>query len=124
MNLELQPVVLKVFFDLFAIDIIHVQVCHCEDSSPGFVAFGQLAVLQVEDPVKESEVVRDFFIAIHVETILGFDDRSYKIRHVDFDNVVIFCSGIFRDNVERSIAPSVAGEEGTGNARTYGTRLR
>ncbi len=83
-DLELETVVLEILFDLLAVDIIDVQVCHCKHSSPALITFGQLTVLRVEDPIEEGEVVRDSLVAIHVEAILGFGDRSYKIRHFEY----------------------------------------
>ena len=75
-DLELKAIMLEIFFNLLAIDIVDVQVGYGEDSSPAFIAFGELTVLRVEDSIQEGKVVRNPFIAIDMETILGFNDRS------------------------------------------------
>lgn len=82
-HFELEPVVLKVLFDLLSVHIVDVQVGDGQDSAPMFVALGELRVLRVEDAIEEGEVVRDLLIPIHVETILGFQDRSSEVRHVE-----------------------------------------
>lgn len=83
MDLEFKAIMLEVFLDLFTVDVIDVQVCHCESAAPASVAFGQLTVLWIEDSIKEGKVVRDLFVPVYVKAILSFDDRSYEIRHVE-----------------------------------------
>ena len=86
MDLELEAIVLEILFNLLAIDIVDVQVGYGEDSSPAFIAFGELTVLRVEDSIQESKVIRNPFITIDMETILGLNDRSDQIRHVGIRN--------------------------------------
>jgi hypothetical protein len=80
---ELEPVVLKVLLDLLSVHIVDVQVCDGQDSAPMFVALCQLWVLWVEDPIEEGEVVGDLLISVHMEPVLGLQDRRSEVRHVE-----------------------------------------
>ena len=51
MNLEVQPVVLEIPFDLFAVDILYIQVDDSQDSAPVSIAVGQFKALWIENAV-------------------------------------------------------------------------
>ena len=73
----------EILLDLLAIDIVHILVRYSEDSAPALVAFGELGVFRIEDPIEECEVVGDFFIAIDMKPVLGLLDSCCEIRHVE-----------------------------------------
>lgn len=79
MDLEVQSVMLEVFLDLFAVDVVDIQVRHRQDAAPTLVAFGELRVLLVEDTVEEGKVVGDLLVSVHVEAILGLNDRGVHV---------------------------------------------
>ncbi len=79
MNLEVQSVMLEVCLDLFAVDVVDVQVRDRQDAAPTLIAFGELRVRRVEDAVEEGEVVGDLLVSVHVEAILGLDDLGSKV---------------------------------------------
>lgn len=81
--LEFKAVVLEVLFDLITVHIVHVQVSDSQHSAPALVALSQLRVLGVEDAIEKGEVVGYLLVAVHVESILGLQDRCSKVRHVE-----------------------------------------
>ena len=80
-NLKGNPVMLEVSLNLLAIDVIDIQVRHCQNTAPTFIAFGQLGVFDIEDTVQESEIVRNFFVTVNMESILRLRDCSFQVRH-------------------------------------------
>ena len=79
MHLELEVVVLEIFFNLFTVHVVHIQVRDSQYSAPALVAFSQLRVLRVENAIKKGEVVGYLLIAIDMESILGLQDRCSEV---------------------------------------------
>ena len=79
MHFELQSVVLEIFLNLLSIDVVDIQVRDCQNTTPSFVALGQLWVFLVEDTVKKGKIVGDLLVAIDVKAIFGHFDSSSKV---------------------------------------------
>lgn len=83
MNLQFDVVMLEVLLNLFSIDIIHIQIGHGQDPTPGLVTRGKLAILRVENSIKEGEVVRDLLVPLNMKPVLGRNDRGLHVGHVE-----------------------------------------
>jgi hypothetical protein len=78
---KLKLVVVKVGLDLISERVEDVGIHDSQHSAPTLVAVGQLAVLGVENAIKELKVVLDLFVSRDVETSLGLLDGSVHVRH-------------------------------------------
>lgn len=75
---------LEILLHLCTVKGTDIDVCHGEAPTPFLVHICELRVLDIENAVKEREIIGDFLIALDMEASARFRYSCGKIRHFFF----------------------------------------
>lgn len=81
---------LEIMFHLRTVQRADVDVRHSKASAPFLVQIGKLSVFNIENAIKECEVIRDLLIAFDMEACARLGNSRLKVGHTSKEvNVVL-----------------------------------
>jgi hypothetical protein len=81
MNAQLDTMARKVFLDLLPVEVMDVKIHDSKASAPLSKALSELAIVGIEDAVKEGEVIVNLLITGNSKSCLCGLDNSFHGRH-------------------------------------------